>query len=219
MLSPRLDALPLPQQRLWGELGSVPRDFVLYGGTAIALRLGHRQSEDFDFFSGEPFQPDDLERRLPFLAGAQRLQAAPNTLTSLIDRGGPVKVSFFGGLTLRRARDPEPAEELGILVASLLDLAATKVKVVQDRAEAKDYVDIHRLLEEGVRLADALGAARAVYGPAFNALVSLKALSYFADGDLPGLPAAVRDRLVRAVAEVDPLQLPELAPRPGGLSP
>jgi hypothetical protein len=219
MLSPCLAALPLPQQRLWEELSSVPRDFVLYGGTAIALRLGHRQSKDFDFFSSKPFQPDDLERRVPFLVGVERLQAAPNTLTSLVDRDGAVKVSFFGGLTLRRVRDPEPAEGPGFLVASLLDLAATKVKVVQDRAEAKDYVDLGRLLEEGVSLDDAMGAAVAVYGPDFNALISLKALSYFADGDLPTLPAAVRERLTRAVALVDPLRLPQSAPLAGGLAP
>ena len=47
---PRLDILPEPQRRLWDELATVPAEFVLYGGTAIALHLGHRQSEDFDFF-------------------------------------------------------------------------------------------------------------------------------------------------------------------------
>ena len=35
--TPRLDILPLPQRRLWDELASVPPEFVLYGGTAIAL--------------------------------------------------------------------------------------------------------------------------------------------------------------------------------------
>ncbi|WP_373321508.1 nucleotidyl transferase AbiEii/AbiGii toxin family protein [Rivihabitans pingtungensis] len=32
--------------------------FVLYGGTAIALRLGHRESVDFDFFSDRPLDRD-----------------------------------------------------------------------------------------------------------------------------------------------------------------
>ena len=49
--SPRLDILPAPQLQLWAELGTVPPAFVLYGGTALALHLGHRQSVDFDFFS------------------------------------------------------------------------------------------------------------------------------------------------------------------------
>jgi hypothetical protein len=37
---PRLDILPPAQRRLWDELAAVPAEFVLYGGTAIALRLG-----------------------------------------------------------------------------------------------------------------------------------------------------------------------------------
>ena len=72
---PRLDILPASQRALWRELAAIPPDFVLYGGTALALRLGHRTSEDFDFFSNQSFQPDELERRIPFLAGSTRLQS------------------------------------------------------------------------------------------------------------------------------------------------
>lgn len=219
MLTPRLEILPSSQRRLWDEMrGAIPAGFVLYGGTALALRLGHRASEDFDFFSNEAFLPAELEARVPFLAGAERLQASPNTLVSRVDRGGPVKVSFFGGLPLRRVADPEPAEENGVLVASLLDLAATKVKVVQDRAEAKDYLDVSRLLEEGIELSEALGSAQAVYGSIFNPLLSLKALCYFADGDLPTLPPVVQKRLT-ASAQMNPDGLPKLTPLPGGLVP
>lgn len=219
MLVPLLDRLPLPQRRLWAELSEVPREFVLYGGTALALRLGHRISEDFDFFSNEELVPDDLERLVPFLGQSERLQSSPNTLVSSLDRGGTVKISFFGGLSLRRVQDPEPSEGSGILVASILDLAATKVRVVQDRAEAKDYLDVSRLLEEGIGLGQALAAARAVFGPAFNPLLSLKALSYFGDGDLPSLPEAVRSRLLSAVQEVNLGDLPDIRPLPGGLLP
>jgi len=210
MLSPRLHTLPSSQRELWSELAATPPEFVLYGGTALALRLGHRTSEDFDFFSNRSFQPSELERRISFLEGSTRLQSAPNTLVSRVDRKGPVKVSFFGGLTLRRVQDPEKVEGPGFPVASLLDLAATKVKVVQDRAEAKDYIDLSRLLEEGVDLARALGAALAVYGSSFNPLLSLKALSYFADGDLSSLSDAVRLRLSEAVRKVDPNRLPAI---------
>jgi hypothetical protein len=219
MLIPRLDILPLSQRTLWSELTEVPAGFVLYGGTALALRLGHRMSEDFDFFSNAGFRPDDLERQVSFLAGGSRLQSSPNTLVAQIDRNGPVKLSFFGGLSLRRVRDPEAVEGPGLLVASLLDLAATKVKVVQDRAEAKDYVDISRLLEEGVELPQALGAAQAVYGEVFNPLLSLKALSYFKDGDLRTLPESVQSKLTQAVKKVDPDRLPRIDPRAEGIAP
>lgn len=215
----RLEILPPPQRKLWDEMrGAVPEGFVLYGGTALALRLGHRVSEDFDFFSNAPFAPAEMEARVPLLADAERIQSSPNTLVSLVDRNGPVKVSFFGGLPLRRVGNPEPAEN-GVLLASLLDLAATKVKVVQDRAEAKDYLDVSRLLEEGVDLKQALGSAQAVYGQLFNPLLSLKALCYFVDGDLQTLPAVVRNRLMAAAQAVNPGELPELRPLSGGLTP
>lgn len=42
---PCLHMLPPAQQRLWPELGrAADLGFALYGGTAIALRLGHRFS-------------------------------------------------------------------------------------------------------------------------------------------------------------------------------
>ena len=50
---PRLDVLPDEQRALWPALASVPDAFVLYGGTALALRLGHRTSVDFDCFSSD----------------------------------------------------------------------------------------------------------------------------------------------------------------------
>ena len=55
IFSPDLSILPPPQLRLWPELDTTPATFTLYGGTALALRLGHRTSVDFDFFSNQPF--------------------------------------------------------------------------------------------------------------------------------------------------------------------
>lgn len=220
MWTPALHALPPAQRRLWEELGDVPAGFVLYGGTALVLRFRHRLSEDFDFFTNEHFSAGELERRIPFLHGAIRLQSSPDTLVCRVERGEPVKVSFFGGLDLRRVQDPDTAGgPEGLRVASPLDLAATKLKAIQDRAESKDYLDLDRLFEEGIDLGQALGAARAVYDPTFNPLLSLKALTYFGDGDLPTLPPAVRSRLQRAAGRVDPTDIPEMRALPGGLAP
>lgn len=209
MLQPRVDMLPPAQQRLWPELEGTPRHFVLYGGTALALRLGHRRSEDFDFFSSAPVDSTRLLRAVPYLGGAEVLQRSPDTLTCLVDRDGPVRVSFFGSLTLRRVADPETLAAPAITIASLLDLAATKVEVVQARAAAKDYLDLDALFHRaGVSLADALGAAAAVFGPAFNPLLTVKALCFFGDGDLATLPADVRRRLLDAASAVDLERLP-----------
>jgi nucleotidyltransferase AbiEii toxin of type IV toxin-antitoxin system len=54
-----LEILPPAQRRLWDELGALPSEFVLYGGTAVALHRGHRASLDFDFFGWTAFDPDD----------------------------------------------------------------------------------------------------------------------------------------------------------------
>lgn len=216
MLQPRVDMLPPAQQRLWTELGGTPGDFVLYGGTALALRLGHRRSEDFDFFSSATVDSTRLLREVPYLGGAEVLQRSPDTLTCLVDRGGPVRVSFFGGLTLRRVADPEKVAPPAVAIAGLLDLAATKAEVVQARAAAKDYLDLDALVQRGgVPLSDALGAAIAVFGPAFNPLSTVKALCFFGDGDLATLPNDVRRRLRDAASAVDLDRLPRFEPRAG----
>jgi hypothetical protein len=75
---PRLDILPPPQRALWLELNATPDHFTLYRGTALALRLGHRQSLDFDFFSREAFAPGALAREIPYLAGASRVLRRPS---------------------------------------------------------------------------------------------------------------------------------------------
>lgn len=215
-MKPRLDALPPPQRRLWPELRATPSRFVLYGGTAIALRLAHRESEDFDFFSSEPLDGDALLAGIPYLNDAKVVQRARDTLTCVVDRGGPVRVSFFGGLSLNRVESPQTAEGAGILVASLRDLGGTKAQVVQSRALSKDYIDIDALMRSGgIPLTSMLGAAAAIHGTHYNPMLTLKALTYFGDGDLAELPAAVRKRLSRAAARLDSGSIPSFEPSPG----
>jgi hypothetical protein len=207
---PRLDVLPPAQRTLWPELRATPDQFTLYGGTALALRLGHRASLDFDFFSRLAFDPEALADELPFLHGAERVQVESDTLTCRVERGGPVLVSFFGNLGLGEVAPRERAEGSLVHVGSLLDIAGTKAAVVQKRAQSRDYLDIDALIRHGIDLPRALAAAAIVYGRSFNPLITLKALSYF--DDVAALPRAVRERLQAAVEAVDPTRLPSLTP-------
>lgn len=180
--------------------------FVLYGGTAIALRLGHRESVDFDFFSAGPLHKERIIAST-LLEQGHVIQDAPDALTLLLEReGGTVKVSFFGDLVPKRIRgrvgEPEFTDDRILLVASIDDLFATKVKVVLDRAEAKDYRDIAALIRSGASLERALGAAQAIYGPAYQPAEAIKALSYFGDGDLSTVVASDRTSLAAAAARV-----------------
>jgi hypothetical protein len=138
-----------------------------------------------------------------------------NTLLVVVDREGPVKLSFRGDLRMNHAIAPDCVPQNQIRIASLLDLTATKLKTVQQRAEAKDYRDIAAALEAGIGLSEALAAARAVYGDTFNVMAALKALTYFEDGNLPIVPKRIRDLLRESVEEVRLDGLPEVTPHEG----
>jgi len=158
----------------------MPRHFVLYGGTAVALRLAHRNSVDFDFFTEQSFDPLDLRQSLVALGEARILQAEPNTLTLLVDRGGDIKLSCFGGIE-GRVGCPDVTADGVLQIASPLDLLARKLKVILQRAEGRDYQDIAALVRSGVSLETAMGAAASLFAPGFPLAEAAKALTYFGD--------------------------------------
>jgi Nucleotidyl transferase AbiEii toxin, Type IV TA system len=208
--TPQIQILPPPQLTLWYELTSIPKTFVLYGGTALALHLGHRDSIDFDFFSNTSFDPDKLLES-PLLTGAVVLEKATNTLTVRVDRNGSVKLSFFGVPKLKKLRAPHIASDNHVQIASILDLAGTKAAVVQKRAEAKDYVDIDALLSvDGMTLSLLLAAGLAIYGEGFNPEITLKALCYFEEETLSSLDTILKKRLIAHVQAVDLDRLPTI---------
>lgn len=85
-----------------------------------------------------------------------------------------------------------------------------KCLVVQKRAEAKDYLDIHALVSAGLSLPEMLAAAALLYGRVIAPEITLKSLSYFGDGNLAHVPMSVRRDLALAVRGCDPLRLPTL---------
>lgn len=217
---PRLETLTAAQLALWPRLVELPPDVVLYGGTGLAMRLGHRMSVDFDFFVPGSFEPGDLRRSIPLLWEAATIQSASNTLVVSV---GGVRVAVYG-VALPALAAPDLAVDTGIPVASMLDLAATKVKALLDRAEVKDYVDISALVATGLGLSDMLAGATALFGPSFNPLLALKALTTYDEGDLPTLAAEHRERLRATVRDVGRIpvvgtRLPAILPEASALKP
>ncbi len=201
LLRPRTDILSPAQQALWPVLEQIERGFVLYGGTAVALYYGHRESVDFDFFGDPSFDPDEFKSRYDFLKKSDTIQAAENTLSVLVPTPrGEVKFSFFGGLRFGRAAAPSVCADTFLRLASPLDLAVQKLKVIRVRSESKDYRDLDCLLQHGVQLDVALGAAKALY-PDFPIAITLRAMCYFEEGDVASLPAAAKRRFVARVRE------------------
>ena len=208
---PRLDILPAAQRRLWPELGKTPDHFTLYGGTALALRLAHRKSADFDFFSNEPIAGQTLLETVGYLRRAKIRQLSPNTLTCSVQRSGAVRLSYFGGLSIGCVDPPEGAIGPMIKVASLRDIAATKLSVIMQRVEVKDYIDIHALLTQSrLPLAEMLSCGRSEFGAAFDPLLSLKSLAYHEDAALASLRPSVRSDLLTAIRATNVTRLPKV---------
>jgi hypothetical protein len=181
-----LDILPTEQRALWEEkLRAGFPGWVLYGGTALALRLGHRNSVDFDFFSSTPLVP--LEFREKHRLEGDILQADTNTL-GILHRD--VKLSFFGGLSLGVIRAPDLLDQCP--VASLEDLAACKLAALVNRVELKDYLDVVALLRHGLSLSSMLACAQAVYHGGFPVAACVKSLAWFDDPKLDDLAASDR---------------------------
>ena len=64
VFEPKTAFLPQPQQEIWSLLAPAAKQgLVLYGGTAVALHLGHRTSVDFDFFSAQLLNKEKYWRR------------------------------------------------------------------------------------------------------------------------------------------------------------
>jgi len=125
-------------------------------------------------------------------------------------QGDTVTISFFDEIKFGRVGEPQLADDRVCEIASEIDLLGTKLKVLLERIETKDYRDIAALLRHGVALEKGLGAARALYGEAFAPAAALKALTYFEPPELSTLEQEDREYLidrVTNVAEIEAVQI------------
>jgi hypothetical protein len=195
----RRDVLPPGQRKLWPLLAPLKdMGYCLYGGTALALRFGHRKSMDFDFFTERTLDRMALEATLPWFRSGTVLRAEPDThvLLAAVPRSRrEVKVSFFGGLRIGRVGTPDLSDDGAILVASVRDLLATKLKALFDRVEPKDYLDVAEILSRGGNLLQGLSDAGALFGKTFSPAECLRILGWFGEPELDSLPAGCRRTL------------------------
>lgn len=195
-LPPHLRAvLTPPTAQTWMALvGNLPDGAYLVGGTGIAAHLGHRVSRDLDFFVGEPFEPQRLARRLERLGRFVPTQLDAGTLNGYL---GETRIQF---LDASDQYPVEPIAEIGAIpVAGLRDLLATKLKVIGDRGELRDYFDLLVVERDaGHYVEEGLGLFIDRYRPATPEAAVLhivRGLGYLGDvADDPTLPA-IRDEI------------------------
>jgi hypothetical protein len=197
----RMEILPETQKQIWPALGwTKTNGFVLYGGTAIALWCGHRASIDFDFFTDKQLIHAIINLELQKSGITAHVVQDEKDALSVFTEPGNVKLSFFGDVGMGRVGTPSQTADGILSVASPLDLLGTKLKVIMQRAEAKDYIDIAQLLRDGSSLSQGLGAARSMFGSAFSPAECLRALTFFDDGDLAKVDTKTRQELRIEVA-------------------
>ncbi len=153
-------------------------NFVLAGGTGIALQLGHRKSADFDFFTDRSFSNEKLFRKIRFLDfDVQTLQEEQGTLT--LTASG-VKVSF--SQTPYPFLD-EPVRLKGIPIAGLIDIASMKILAITQRGAKRDFVDLYFILQNVPFRKIAMNMIGRFGSERINPVVTGKALVYFRDAE------------------------------------
>jgi len=162
------------------------RDFYLVGGTALALRLGHRYSVDLDLFTSEPFDSAALSKELTRQLRMEQAESMQNMVRGLV---GGIKLECIA----RKYPLLEAVETVeGIRMASLKDLAAFKGNTIANRGAKKDFWDLHALMNEFTR-EDILGLCEQKYqGESVWNLE--KSMVYFDDADLDPDPRDLKGR-------------------------
>jgi hypothetical protein len=177
--------LTLQQRKIWRRSASLTSKWGSYlaGGTAVALYLGHRRSEDFDWFTPHTLAPDDLltdVARLGFPVTVRQ-----NTEGTFLASVAAVSFSVF------RYRYPllGPLVAVdGCALASIRDLSAMKLLAIYQRGTKKDFIDVHAILKaKRLTLADIFAAFREKYA-IDDTRELFRALVYFEDAEVLPMP-------------------------------
>lgn len=162
-------------------LSSLPfvQQFYLAGGTGCALHLGHRISQDLDFFSRKEFShfeiQESLKNRGDFIVDYSDTQ-------TLVGRFNTTKISFFHyGYPL--IRDLQIYLDLNL--SSIEDIGCMKIDTISSRGKKRDFVDLYFILKhKSMSLKEYFSFFDSKYRPEnYNLYHVLKSLVYFEDAE------------------------------------
>ncbi len=157
------------------------KGFCLVGGTALALRIGHRRSVDLDLFSNFSFDVVPLLENLTADFNFNLFFSANNTIKGSING---VKVDI---LSHRYPLIKEPFVEEGIEMLSFQDIIAMKLNAISGSGQrVKDFIDIFYLLRK-FSIEQMIGFYKEKYTQ-YNEVSVLKSLVYFDDVDFNDWP-------------------------------
>ncbi len=181
--------LPGDTAQTWRIIAPLmPTSAYLVGGTALTVHLQHRESRDLDFFLEHVEDLDALWAAFRSVGNVVVNERSEGTLNCLFNE---TRVQVLDASTQQLVRST--TRVTGIRVASVEDIMATKIKVITDRGELRDYFDL-RCIEQQAGLQAETGIALAIqkYHPQDKetfVFTVLKALGSFSDvADDPSLP-------------------------------
>lgn len=157
------------------SIGDGIKGFYLAGGTGLALQLGHRVSEDLDFFSDEAFEAEAMET---LVKPDKVISMRPQTL-HCIKEGIRLSFLFYDVLL----RYPVHLWQ-GIRVAAWQDIVAEKMKTLSQRGAKKDFWDVYSV----IKLRSSIQEVGSLFVDRFqdvgiNRYHVLKSLAYFEDAE------------------------------------
>lgn len=120
--------------------------YVLSGGSALSIYIGHRKSEDLDFFTYEDnFNKQEIFKYLNRFDDVRILNQSDEQIDVLFDK---VKVTFFNaGWSFLKPDKPAVFN-----LATIESIAAMKVNVLFLRARYRDYYDLYFLTKKCLNL-------------------------------------------------------------------
>lgn len=156
--------------------------FYLTGGTALSLEMGHRESEDLDFFNKEVFEPSALAQNLRIFGKLENVSTEEGTLNLFLNE---VKLQFLH-YPYHLLKPLIPWN--GINLSSDFDIACTKLITISSRGSKKDFIDLFFLLKT-YPLPDLFKALPKKYqGTDYNQPHILKSLLFFEDAENQPMP-------------------------------
>ncbi len=164
------------------------RKFSLVGGTALALRYGHRRSVNLHFFSQEKFSTDNVIHALKNNFSDFNFKDAHNPV-GLFCFINTVKVDFVQHYHHQIIGSIETSD--GIRIFGDRDIMAMKVFAILKRAQKKDFWDIDELLRNyGVE--EMIDCYYEKYPNQMLAISIPFALTYFADAEESEEPVSLK---------------------------
>ncbi len=173
-----LELLDKDRQEVLQKLIPITADFVLGGGTALALQLIHRKSFDFDFFSSSQIPKKLLEKLSTVLKIENIVVDTPDELTFFtIDT---VKITFL--YYPFKPLFEHVKVEGGLRLFPIQEIALQKAYTIGRRGEYRDYFDLYTILKGGyIDLKELTTSAKQVYNGAFDEKLFLEQLVYYGD--------------------------------------